>query len=43
MSGDGMPAMAQDDLGYRNRVIVRVLLGIVAVLIVASLLVGVRW
>ncbi len=32
-----------DDLGYRNRRLVRILLTVMAVLVVASLLVGVRW
>jgi hypothetical protein len=41
MSGE--PAMARDEHGERNRVVLRVLLTIVACLIVGSLLVGVRW
>lgn len=41
MNGDRLPAM--EDLGERNRRVVRVLLTIMATLIVASLLVGVRW
>ena len=32
-----------DDLGHRNRRLVRVLLMVMAALVVASLLVGVRW
>ena len=32
-----------DDLGHRNRRLVRILLTVMAALIVASLLVGVRW
>ena len=32
-----------DDLGHRNRRLVRILLMVMAALIVASLLVGVRW
>ena len=35
--------MSDDDLRERNRRLVRTLLAVVAVLIVASLLVGVRW
>jgi len=31
------------DLGQRNRLVRRILLGIVAVLIVASFMVGIRW
>ena len=41
MSGDRLPAM--EDLRGRNRLVIRVLLTIMATLIVASLLVGVRW
>jgi hypothetical protein len=41
MNGDRMPAM--EDFRERNRRVVRVLLTIMATLIVASLLVGVRW
>ena len=32
-----------DDLGHRNRRLVRILLMVMAALVVASLLVGVRW
>jgi hypothetical protein len=32
-----------DDLGHRNRRLVRILLMVMAALAVASLLVGVRW
>ena len=32
-----------DDAGHRNRRLVRILLTLMAALIVASLLVGVRW
>jgi len=32
-----------DDLGHRNRRLVRILLTLMAALVVASLLVGVRW
>jgi hypothetical protein len=32
-----------DDLGHRNRRLVRLLLTVMAALVVASLLVGVRW
>ena len=32
-----------DDLGHRNRRLVRILLTAMAALVVASLLVGVRW
>ena len=32
-----------DDLGHRNRRLVRILLMVMAALIVASLLVGIRW
>ena len=41
MSGQRLPAM--DDLRDRNRRVLRVILMIMASLIVASLLVGVRW
>jgi hypothetical protein len=41
MNGDRLPTM--EDLRERNRRVVRVLLTIMATLIVASLLVGVRW
>ena len=43
MTGAQGAAMSDDDLRERNRRLVRALLAIVAVLIVASLLVGVRW
>ena len=43
MNGAGSAAMSDDDLRERNRRLVRALLAVVAVLIVASLLVGVRW
>lgn len=43
MNGAGNAAMSDDDLRERNRRLVHVLLAVVAVLIVASLLVGVRW
>ena len=32
-----------DELGHRNRRLVRILLMVMAALVVASLLVGVRW
>ena len=32
-----------DDLGHRNRRLLRILLMVMAALIVASLLVGIRW
>ena len=32
-----------DDLGHRNRRLLRILLTVMAALVVASLLVGVRW
>ena len=32
-----------DELGHRNRRLVRILLTVMAALVVASLLVGVRW
>ena len=38
-----MSALQPDDAGDRNRRLLRVLLMIMATLIVASLLVGVRW
>jgi hypothetical protein len=41
MSGDRSPAV--DDLRDRNRWVLRVILTIIASLVVASLLVGVRW
>ena len=41
MSGDGLPVM--EDFRARNRLVIRVLLTIMVTLIVASLLVGVRW
>jgi len=41
MSGDRLTVM--DDFRERNRRVLRVLLTIMAALIVASLLVGVRW
>ena len=37
-----VPAMARDEQ-HRNRTVLRVLLMVMAALIVASLLVGVRW
>ena len=43
MSEAWVPTMQPEDLRDRNRRLVRVLLAIVAALIVASLLVGVRW
>jgi hypothetical protein len=36
-------SVLMSDLPYRNRVVRRVLLLIVAVLVVASFLVGIRW
>lgn len=41
MNGDRLPTM--EDFRERNRRVVRVLVTIMATLIVASLLVGVRW
>ena len=41
MNGDRLPTM--EDFRERNRRVVRVLLTVMATLIVASLLVGVRW
>jgi hypothetical protein len=38
-----VPAVARDEQQGRNRVVLRVLLMIMAALVVASLLVGVRW
>jgi hypothetical protein len=35
--------MGGDDLGERNRRLLRVLLSIVAALVVAAFLVGIRW
>jgi hypothetical protein len=43
MSEAPVSTLPQDDLKDRNRRLVRVLLTIMAALIVASLLVGVRW
>lgn len=43
MSGAPMSALDRDDLRTRNRGLLRVLLMIMATLVVASLLVGVRW
>jgi hypothetical protein len=36
-------SVLMSDLGYRNRLVRRVLLLIVAALVVASFLVGIRW
>lgn len=38
-----MAAAGHDDLRWRNRVVLRVLLGIITTLLVAGLLVGIRW
>ena len=38
-----MPAMGNQDLPERNRRVLRVLLAIVATLLVAGFLVGIRW
>jgi hypothetical protein len=35
--------MTGDELGTRNRRVLRVLLGIVAALVIAALLIGIRW
>ena len=43
MSGTPMPTLGREDLRQRNRGLLRVLLMIMATLMVASLLVGVRW
>jgi hypothetical protein len=43
MSEEPMPTLGREDLRARNRTLVRVLLMIMATLVVASLLVGVRW
>jgi len=43
MSGTPMPALEPEGLRHRNRGLLRVLLLIMATLVVASLLVGVRW
>ena len=43
MSGVTGTVVGPSDLGQRNRRIVRVLLVIVAALVVASFLVGIRW
>ena len=37
------PATGSGDLRWRNRVLLRVLLSIIATLLVAGLLVGIRW
>ena len=39
----GAREMLDDDLDARNRRVVRVLLGIVAALVAAAFLIGVRW
>lgn len=36
-------SLAMADLDDRNRLVRRILLGIVAVLVIVSLLVGIRW
>ncbi len=38
-----MPAMGSQDLRERNRRVLRVLLAIIATLLVAGFLVGIRW
>lgn len=38
-----MPTLDRDDLAARNRRLVRVLLVVMASLVIASLLVGIRW
>jgi hypothetical protein len=43
MSTETMPGFAHDEHRARNRRLLRVLLMIMATLVVASLLVGVRW
>ena len=43
MSGAPMPTLEHEELRGRNRSLLRVLLMIMATLIVASLLVGIRW
>jgi hypothetical protein len=44
MSGGAAPAMDHDDgVKDRNRRMIRLLLAIVAILIVSSFLVGIRW
>ena len=43
MSGGGAQPMDRHDLGERNRRLVRILLAVMAALIVASFLVGIRW
>ena len=43
MSEASMPTLDRDDLAARNRRLVRVLLVVMASLVIASLLVGIRW
>ena len=38
-----MPAPGHEDFRERNRLVVRVLLTVIATLLVAGLLVGIRW
>ena len=38
-----MSVLPMSDLDWRNRLVIRVLLAIMAVLVVASFLVGIRW
>jgi len=40
---DGVSRLSADDLGRRNRYVLRVLLSVIAVLMVAALLIGIRW
>jgi hypothetical protein len=43
MSGGAVPAMDHDGVKDRNRRVMRLLLAIVAILIVSSFFVGIRW
>ena len=38
-----MPAAGHDELRWRNRVVLRVLLGIIVTLLMAGFFVGIRW